>query len=75
MRIVLVKDLHAAELGLPYELGLLHPTGAILDDCLPEVEAKLLAEGMAVLESDWRPTTRAKPAPANKRATGPKENK
>ena len=73
MRIVLIADVHAADIGLPYELGLLHPTGAILDDCLPDVEAKLLADKKAVLEADW--LKRGKGGPENKRRPAPAENK
>lgn len=72
-RIVLIEDVHAADIGLPYELGLLHPTGAILDDCLPDVEAKLLRDGKAALEADW--LKRGKGGTENKRSKGPAENK
>lgn len=52
-RIVMIEDLHAVDLGMAVELGLLHPAGAIVDDCLPAVEAKLIAAGKALPETDW----------------------
>ena len=52
-RIVMIEDLHAVDLGMAVDLGLLYPAGAIVDDCLPEVEAKLMSEGKALPEVDW----------------------
>lgn len=80
MRIVLIKDVQAAHLGLDAEMGLLYPAGAILDSCLPHIEEKLLAEGLAVPEEEWqkqqpqRPA-KARSAPASKRGRGASEDK
>lgn len=82
MRIVLLADLQAADIGLPYELGLLGTKGQIMDDCLPEVEAKLLADGKALRETDWLKqqggagsNKRGAGSGSNKRGAGPKANK
>jgi hypothetical protein len=72
MRIVLLKDLFAAHLGLDPEMGLLYPSGATLDACLPHVEEKLLREGFAITEEEWK--LRQQQAEAGK-AKHPHENK
>ena len=68
MRLVLTEDLTAAKLGLDYRLGLLHKAGDVLLNPLPEVEKKLLAEGLAVPESEWLKQQQQKKAapPVNK---------
>ena len=89
MRLVITEDLTAAKLGLEASLGLLYPAGAIVDDVLPDVETKLLAEGLALREEDWlllqeptkedstksEPAKRATGGSQTKRGTGPQENK
>lgn len=80
MRIVLLKDLTAAHLGLDPEMGLLYPAGATLDACLPEVEEKLLREGFAIPEDEWQQQAKAEQAKAkhphdNKRGRGARYNK
>jgi hypothetical protein len=78
MRIVLLKDLTAAHLGLDPEMGLLYPAGATLDACLPHVEKKLLREGFAISEEEWKQQQagKAKQHPhSNKRARGSRHNK
>lgn len=77
MRIVLLKDLTAAHLGLDPEMGLLYPAGVTLDACLPEVEKKLLSEGFAIPEEQWQQQqAKAKQHPhENKRGRGARDNK
>ena len=78
MRIVLLKDLTAAHLGLDPEMGLLYPAGATLDACLPHVEEKLLREGFAIPEEQWQQQQQAKAKQhphENKRSRGARDNK
>ena len=80
MRIVLIKDLFAAHLGLDAEMGLLNPAGAVLDSCLPGVEEKLLREGFAMTEEEWKrrqqQAGKAKQhPPEDKRGRGSRSNK
>ena len=76
--IILIEDLHAADLGMPYELGLLYRRGTVIKDPLPEIEALLLVRGKAeVFEGAVKPVKSVKPVgPAkNKRGTGPASTK
>ncbi len=78
MRIVFLKDLHASHLGFDPGMGLLYPAGAIVDDCLPQVEEKLLREGFAIPEKDWQQQQAGKARqhpPDNKRGRGAREDK
>ena len=83
MRIVLIKNVCAAHLGLDPEMGLLYPKGCTLDACLPGVEEKLLREGFAIPETEWQQQQQAKQAEQakakhpheNKRGRGAKDNK
>ena len=78
MRIVLLKDLFAAHLGLDPEMGLLYPKDCTLDACLPGVEEKLLREGFAISEEEWKQQQQAKAKQHhhdNKRGRGAKDNK
>lgn len=86
MRIVILKDVQAAHLGYDAGMGLLLMAGQIVDDALPDVEAKLLADGLAMPEDKWLKRKKAEPVevetpkalsapPANKRGRGGRENK
>lgn len=75
MRIVMLKDLYAAHLGFDPGMGLLYPAGAILDNCLPAVEKKLLDEGFAIPEKEWQQQAKAKQSHENKRGGGAPSNK
>lgn len=78
-RFVFIEDLQAAEVGLDFEMGLLYPKGAIVDDLLPGMEAKLLKMGKIVAEAEfWQQQQQQKAAsapPSNKRGRGGRENK
>jgi len=83
-RFVFISDLHASEIGMDYEMGLLYSKGQIVDDLLPGMEELLLLKKKILPESDyWQrqagaarsPEAKAKEAPENKRGRGAERNK
>ena len=61
MRIVILLDVTAARLGFDAGLGLLLTKGQIVDDALPDVEKKLLEDGLAMPEDKWLKQQKAVP--------------
>lgn len=52
-RFVFIEDLHASEINLDFEMGLLYQKGAIVDNFLPGMEELLLEKGKILPEAEW----------------------
>lgn len=65
---VCLQDIHAVDVGLAFELGLLYSKGTVLSGLLPTVEVHLLKSKKIQLVSKAAPSN-------NKRGAGPSENK
>ena len=52
-RYVMLEDLHASEIGLDFEMGLLYPKGAVVDSLLPGMEELLIEKKKIMPEADW----------------------
>ena len=52
-RYVFIEDLHAGDIGMDFEMGLLFPKGAIVDNLLPGMDELLLLRKKIIPESDW----------------------
>lgn len=70
---VCVVDIHAADVGMAYELGVLYRAGSVLVDVLPAPKAALVKVGKILPVADYEALQRRKPP--NKRGVGPSENK
>ncbi|MGH9753442.1 MAG: hypothetical protein ACREA2_11720 [Blastocatellia bacterium] len=52
-RFVFIEDLHASEIGMDFEMGLLYSKGQIVDNLLPGIEELLLLRKKIIFEDDW----------------------
>lgn len=78
MKLRILDDVRAGELGLPYELGLVACAGSVLDNVLPQVGAKLIQMGKAETLEGKGPVKpeETKPArPDETKPVKPKERK